>query len=108
MGGAMKNRLCIQCRRWMENEYGNMEPEEPWEHCHHELEELIEPGEKDYPEKQGEDARDAYKRICDKMNKPEEPCWCQSENWRKYIMNEFKWIDIKWIVYYCPLCGRKL
>ena len=64
--------LCDNCRKWADTiQVKSHQP--PWLHCHHELEQIIEPGEKDCPEPTGENARAAWKRLCDSMVNVEKP-----------------------------------
>jgi len=102
--------LCKKCQIWADTiQVKTHQP--PWQHCHHELEQLIELGEEDYPEKQGEDAREGWKRICDSMinvEKPKEKCWCENDVRMTKIWGQIGNIQKGWDIFFCPHCGRRL
>lgn len=99
--------LCWKCRRWLENEYGTMNPE-PWEYCHHEEPEI------DYnkPCKVTVDKIITYPGSLhyqpEPPEKPKELCWCEMKirpaKTRELDNNLHK----SWDILFCPVCARKL
>ena len=76
--------LCKKCQIWADTiQVKSHQP--PYLHCHHELEQLIEPGEK-----------------------PEELCWCEMKHKVGKIYSFKGDITKSWDVLFCAHCGRKL
>jgi len=76
--------LCKNCQIWADTiQVKSHQP--PWQHCHHELERLIE-----------------------SVEKPKEPCWCENDRRMTKIWGQIGNINKGWDILYCPYCAKKL
>ena len=110
--------LCKKCQIWADTiQVKSHQP--PWQHCHHELEQLIEPGEEDvikwaedhYWDSLQKDKALIIKHIKESfcsVEKPKEPCWCEMEHKVGKIYSFEGDITKTWDVLFCAHCGRRL
>ena len=111
--------LCKKCQIWADTiQVKAHQP--PWQHCHHELEQLIEPGEKDvviwakdhYWDSLEKDKDLIIKHIKEGFyleEKPKELCWCDGRTIKLEKMYGYDGnIQKTWDILYCPHCGKRV
>ena len=106
--------LCKKCQIWADTiQVKSHQP--PWQHCHHELEQLIEPGEEDvviwakdhYWDSLEKDKDLIIKHIKESfcsVEKPKEKCWCE---W-PHLSLKLNDLHGEYEIGYCPVCARRL
>ena len=110
--------LCKKCQIWADTiQVKSHQP--PWQHCHHELEQLIEPGEEDvikwaedhYWDSLQKDKALIIKHIKESFcsgEKPKEKCWCENDVRMTKIWGQIGNVQKGWDILYCPYCAKKL